>query len=70
MTNNSNTSTGVAIIGHGCGVSQYPQFYDQHLEKYQLLPRPYLGSFEGYIGEKTTKANFILDLEGEALIFV
>ena len=25
------TSADVAIIGHIYGVSQYPQFYDQHL---------------------------------------
>ena len=37
----------VFMLGHGCGVSQYPQFYDQKLEKYQLLPRLYLGSFDG-----------------------
>ena len=37
------TSADASILGNGCGVSQYPQFYDQHLEKYQLLPRPYLG---------------------------
>ena len=41
------TSDYVAMIGHGCDVFQYPQFYYQHLETYQLLPRPYLGSFEG-----------------------
>ena len=42
----------VAIIFLGCRVSQYPQFYDQHEVKYQLLPRPYLGSFEGNNGKK------------------
>ena len=45
------TSAYVDMFGHGCGVSRYPQFYDQHLEKYQLLPRPYLGSFGGDNGE-------------------
>ena len=40
------------MLGYGCDVSQYPQFYHQRLEKYQLLPRPYLGSFEGGNGEK------------------
>ena len=28
------TSADVARLGHGYGVSQYTQFYDQHLEKY------------------------------------
>ena len=46
------TSANVAILGHRCGVSQYPQFYDQPLEKCQLLPRPYLGILEGGNGEK------------------
>ena len=27
------TSADVAMISHGCGVSMYPQFYDQHLEE-------------------------------------
>ena len=40
------------MLVHGCGVSQYPQFYDQHLEKYQLLPRPCLGSFKDDNREK------------------
>ena len=42
----------VAMISDGFGVSRYPQYYDQHLEKYQFLPRPYLGSFEGHNEEK------------------
>ena len=49
------TSADVAMIDHGCGVSQYPQFYDEHLENYQLLPRPYLRIFAGNNGEKMIK---------------
>ena len=41
------------MLGYGCGVSQYPQFYDQYLDKHQVLLRPYLGKFEGYPGEKS-----------------
>ena len=37
-------SAGVSILGHGCGVSQYPQFYDIN-KKIQMLPRPYVGSY-------------------------
>ena len=33
------TSANVAIIGHKCGVSQYPKLYYQQLEKYQFLTR-------------------------------
>ena len=40
------TSADVALLGSWCGVSQYPQLYDQQLENYQLLPRLYLVSFE------------------------
>ena len=39
------TTDYVSMLGHVCGLSQYPHFYDQHLEKYQYLPCPYLGSF-------------------------
>ena len=46
------TSSGVAMLDHGCGVSQYLQIYSQHLENHQLLPRPYLWIFEGGIGGK------------------
>ena len=43
------------MISHGCGVSMYPQLYDQHLEEYQVLPRSYLGCFEGGNGELQKK---------------
>ena len=49
------TSADVAMISHGCGVSMYPQFYDQHLEEYQVLPRSYFGCFEGGNGELQKK---------------
>ena len=41
------TSSDVFMLGHGCGMSQYPQFYDWELDKHQVLPSPYLGSFKG-----------------------
>ena len=34
----------VSMLGHGCGVSQYPQFYDT-IKKNQMLPLPYVGSY-------------------------
>ena len=40
-------SAGVSILGHGCGVSKYPQFYDRIKYIYQMLPRPYVGSYIG-----------------------
>ena len=42
-------SADVSMLVHGCGVSQYPQFYDTIKKKHQMLPRPYVGI---YIGEK------------------
>ena len=30
------TSDDVSMLGYGCGVSQYPQFYDRDLDMYQL----------------------------------
>ena len=34
------------MLGNGCGVSKYPRFYVKYLDMYQVLPRPYLGSFD------------------------
>ena len=51
---------------YGCGVYQYLQCYDKKLEKYQLLPHPYLRSFEVNNGEKVTKEKQVLNLSGEA----
>ena len=39
------------MIGYGCGVSQYPQFYVKDLDMYQILPRPYIGSFGVFLGD-------------------
>ena len=35
------------MLGHGCGVSQYPHFYDRIKNIYQMLPRPYVGIYSG-----------------------
>ena len=51
--NSSFTSYDVSMLGYGCCVSQYLQFCDKHLDKYQVLPHPYLGTFEGNNGENT-----------------
>ena len=47
------TSTDVYIIGYGFSVSQYPQFYVRDLYMYQLLPLPYIGSFDSCPGDKS-----------------
>ena len=43
------------MLGYGCGVSQYHQFFVKDLDMYHVLPRPYLGSFDGGTGEKLIK---------------
>ena len=40
------------MLGYGCGVSQYPQFYVKDLDIYQVLPYPYIGYFDGFPGDK------------------
>ena len=45
--NSYHTSTDVSMLGYGCGVSQYPQFFVKYLDMYHVLPRPYLGYFDG-----------------------
>ena len=37
-------SSDVSMLGHGCGVSQYPQFYDTN-KKNQMLSRLYVGIY-------------------------
>ena len=39
-------------MGHGCGVSQFPQFYDKIKNEYKFLPHPYV---RNYLGEKRHK---------------
>ena len=49
------TSADVSMLGYGCGVSQYTHFFVKYLDMYQVLPRPYLGSFGGVTGDKLIK---------------
>ena len=51
----------VLILGHGCGVSQYPQFYDRK-NIYQMLPRPYVRSYSGEKGRQFFHEPWILAL--------
>ena len=46
------TSADVSLLGYGCGVFQYPHIYDKGLDMYQLLQHTYIGSFDGFLGEK------------------
>ena len=63
------TSDDFSMLGYGYSVSQYPQFYYLSLDRYQVLPHPYLGSFEVYPGETIIKSKWVLDLAGQADTF-
>ena len=56
------------MLGYGCDVYQYPQFYVKYLDMYQVLPRPYLGSFDVCTGDKLIK-KWVLDLSSQAETF-
>ena len=45
-------SADVYMLGYGCCVSQYPQFFVKYLDIYQVLPSPYLVSFDGGSGDR------------------
>ena len=50
--NNYFASADFSMLGYGCSVYQYPQFYAKYLDMYQVLPHPYIGSFDGFPGDK------------------
>ena len=47
-------------------MSQYPQFFVEDLDIYQMLPRPYIISFDGGTGYQVLKQKWVLDLENQA----
>ena len=49
------TSADVSMVGYGCGLFQYPQFFVKYLDMYQMLPCPYLRYFDGCPGDKLIK---------------
>ena len=60
----------VSMLGHDCGVSQYPQFYDRTKNIYQMLPRPYVGSYSGERVNQLLQYNWINALEKSVETFV
>ena len=44
---NSFKYSDLSTLGHCCWVSKFPQFYDIIKNRYQILPHPYTGSYEG-----------------------
>ena len=59
LKNSNHISSDAYMLGYGCGVSQYPQFFDKDLDMYQMLPCPYLRSFDGCPGDKK---NWVINL--------
>ena len=60
------TFSDVYMLGYGCGMSQYHQFYYKYLDRYQLLQFPYRDYFEGFPGYKFVKEKWVLDLAYQA----
>ena len=52
----------VAMLGHGFGVSQFPQFYDRIENIYKILPRQCLGIYECEKGYLFLKEKLIVEL--------
>ena len=67
--NSYHTSDHVSMLGFGYSVSQYPQFFVKDLDIYQMLPHPYLRSFDVCCGDKL-KNNWVINLENRAETFV
>ena len=58
------------MLGHSCGVSQYPQFYDTNKNIYQMLPRPYLGCYSGEMGHEIMQQSWIIALAKSVETFI
>ena len=58
----------VSILGHGCRVSQFSQFYDRVFN--QILPRPYVGCYQVEKGNLFFKEKCIVGLAKSVGIFV
>ena len=68
--NSSHKYANVAILGYGCGVSTYPQFYDKDLKSFHKIPRPYIRSFYGKCSNQVFKKEWVLNLAKRAETFV
>ena len=60
----------VRVVGYGCGVSMYPQFFVEDLKTDQMLPRPYMRSFDGEPADQLLKQKWVLDLANRAEAFL
>ena len=68
--NSSHKSADVAMLGYGCGVSMYPQCFDKDSKTFQMLPRPYIRSFDGKTSNQVLKQKLVLDLANRSETFV
>ena len=68
--NSYHKSADVAMLGYGCGVSMYPQFYDKKLKSFHMLPRPYIRYFDGQSSDLIFKKEWVLNLAKRAETFV
>ena len=68
--NSYHNSADVSMLGYGCGVSMYPQFFVEDLKIYQMLPCPYIRSFDGGPADQVLKQKWVLDLANRAETFV
>ena len=53
--NSSHKFADVAILGYVCGVSMYPQFFDNDSKTFQMLPRLYIRSCDGQRSDQVLK---------------
>ena len=58
------------MLGYGCGVSMYTQFFVEDLKTYHMLPRPYMRSFDGEPADQLLKKKWVLDLANRAEAFL
>ena len=58
------------MLGYGCVVSMYPQFFVEDLKTYQMLPRPHMISFDGEPADQVLKQKWVMDLENKEETFV
>ena len=53
--NSYHTSADISLLGYGCGISMYPQFFVEDLKTYQMLPLPYMRYFDGEPADQVLK---------------
>ena len=68
--NSSHKSSDVAMLGYGFGVSMYPQFFDKDSKTFQMLPRPYIRSFDVQRSDQVLKQEWVLELANRAETFL